>query len=181
MSVGSGRYRTTASSSGWTPLFLYALPSRTGVNSPASVPARSAAWIRSSVTLSSRIASVSSSLNDAYRTLKDPAKRAAHLLQLLGGKDSAEDKSVPDGFLPTMMMMQEEIEDARSAADQAELGRLAEVLKVQHEGLMHRLGELFGEIEPASSCTAVHGNLLLEIRKQLNAVSYVRKLRSMVS
>src|SRR5918912_954786 len=36
-SSGEGRYHTTASSSGWTPLFLKALPHRTGVILPAMV------------------------------------------------------------------------------------------------------------------------------------------------
>ena len=40
----------TASSSGCTPLFLKAEPSRTGVNALASVPARSARRIISGVT-----------------------------------------------------------------------------------------------------------------------------------
>ena len=40
----------TASSRGWTPLFLNALPSSTGVISSASVPERSARRIWSGVT-----------------------------------------------------------------------------------------------------------------------------------
>ena len=46
---------------------------------------------------------VSAALNQAYRTLKDPAARASYLLALFGGKSSADDKSVPDGFLGAMM------------------------------------------------------------------------------
>ena len=41
---------------------------------------------------------VSAAVNDAYRTLKDPADRAAYLLEMLGGKSSAQDKTFPDGF-----------------------------------------------------------------------------------
>jgi len=122
--------------------------------------------------------SVAATVNDAYRTLKDPARRAAYLLELLGGKSSAEDKSVPEGFLGTMMMMQEELEEARTAGDRGELDRLGKVLATQHDGLIHRIAGLFAEIEPATACNAVHNDLLSEIRKQVNAVSYVRKLRS---
>lgn len=123
---------------------------------------------------------VSAAINDAYHTLKDPARRAAYLLECLGGKSSAEDKSVPDGFLPTMMMMQEELAEATQAADEAELKRLRDVLQTQHDGLMHRIAGLFGEHQEAVVCEAVRGDLLDEIRKQLNAVSYVKKLLSQV-
>lgn len=121
---------------------------------------------------------VSATVNDAYRTLKDPASRGAYLLELLGGKSSAEDKSVPEGFLPTMMMMQEELTDAKAAGNDAQLARLGEVLQTQHDGLIKRISGLFADMEPAAACEAVRKGLLGEIRKQLNAVSYVRKLLS---
>ena len=125
--------------------------------------------------------SVSATVNDAYRTLKDPATRAAYLLELLGGKSTTEDKSVPDGFLPTMMMMQEEIEDAKTTDDPDALARLGQVLRTQHDGLIRRVSGLFAELEPATACEAIRTGLLNEIRKQLNAVSYVRKLLTLIS
>jgi molecular chaperone HscB len=124
---------------------------------------------------------VSAAINDAYRTLKDPASRAGYLLELLGGESSAEDKSVPEGFLATMMMMQEEIADARQAHDQGKLGHLREVLGTQHDGLMRRVAGLFKEYQEALACQAIGTDLLNEIRKQLNAVSYVKKLLSQTS
>ena len=124
---------------------------------------------------------VSAAVNDAYRTLKNSATRAAYLLELLGGKSSAKDKSVPDGFLGTMMMMQEELADAKDADDSQELLRLGEVLATQHEGLMNRIEILFEQYQQSLVCEAVRTDLLGELRKQLNAVSYVRKLRSQLS
>ena len=121
---------------------------------------------------------VSAAVNDAYRTLKDPAGRAAYLLELLGGKSSAEDKSVPEGFLGTMMMMQEEIADAKSRGDAREIERLRAVLTTQRDGLIRRIAGLFQEHQEGVACQAVRTDLLDEIRKQLNAVSYVRKLLS---
>lgn len=123
---------------------------------------------------------ISSAVNDAYRVLRDDATRAAYLLELLGGKSSASDKSVPDGFLPTMMMMQEELADAKAAANTAELGRIRQVLQTQHDGLMKRIAKLFQDHQDAVACNAVVTDTLDEIRKQLNAVSYVRKLLSQV-
>ena len=54
-SSGLGRYSITASSSGWTPLFLKAEPRTTGVSASASVPARSARLIISGVTSDSSV------------------------------------------------------------------------------------------------------------------------------
>jgi len=121
---------------------------------------------------------ISAAVNDAYRTLKDPAGRAAYLLELLGGKSSAEDKSVPEGFLGTMMMMQEEIADAKSSNNADALGRIRAVLITQRDGLLRRLAGLFEEYQESVACEAVRKDLLGEIRKQVNAVSYVRKLLS---
>lgn len=124
--------------------------------------------------------SVSAAVNEAYRTLADPVRRASYLLELLGGAPSAADKSVPDGFLETMMMMQEELQDARTAGDARELARLGKVLRTQQEGLMKRVAGLYAELDEAVSCEATRQDLLHQIRKQLNAVAYVRKLLSQV-
>ncbi len=124
---------------------------------------------------------VSAAVNDAYRTLKDPFRRADYLLELLGGRRSADDKSVPDGFLGTTMMMQEEIAEAKAASRQAELGRLRGVLQTQHDGLMKRVAALFNDYQEGLSCEAVRKDLLGEIRRLLNAVSYVKKLLSLLS
>ena len=121
---------------------------------------------------------VSANLNDAYRTLRDPAARASYLLGLLGGKSSAEDKSVPDGFLGTMMMLQEEVADAQAAGDDGELERIGKLLRTQRDGLMNRIRTLFADLDEGVACEAVRNDLLAEIRQQLNAVSYVRKLLS---
>ena len=118
---------------------------------------------------------LSAAVNDAYRTLKSPPSRAEYLLELLGGKSSAEDKSVPEGFLDTMMMMQEEVHDARVARHATELQRLRDVLTTQHDGLIRRIAGLFRQLADGASCEAVRKDLLGEIRRQLNAVSYVRK------
>lgn len=121
---------------------------------------------------------LSAALNDAYRTLREPAARAAYLLELLGGKSSAQDKSVPDGFLGTMMMVQEELADAKAGGDSSELTRIRGVLTTQRDGLMRRIARLFDDYQEAVACQAVTADILNEIRKQLNAVSYVRKLLS---
>ena len=85
---------------------------------------------------------------------------------------------MPDGFLGTMMMMQEELTDALAAIDRAEITRIAEVLQTQHDGLLRRIGTLYEQYQESVSCKAVVDDLLGELRQQLNAVSYVKKLLS---
>jgi molecular chaperone HscB len=123
---------------------------------------------------------VSAQANEAYRTLSDPVRRASYLLELLGGASSAEDKSVPDGFLETMMMMQEEVQDALASGDAGQRSRIKNVLRTQQEGLMRRVAGLYAELDEAVSCEATRRELQHGIRKQLNAVAYVRKLLSQV-
>jgi len=121
---------------------------------------------------------MSATINDAYRVLSDPASRGDYLLELLGGASSAEEKSVPEGFLDTMMMMQEEIADATAEGNTEELQRIREVLQTQHDGLMRRTAGLFADYEQAAACDYTRDDLLKELRRQLNAVSYVTKLIS---
>ncbi|HDZ44555.1 hypothetical protein LCGC14_0339960 [marine sediment metagenome] len=121
---------------------------------------------------------ISANVNDAYRVLSDPTSRANYLLEMLGGPSLADDKSVPDGFLSTMMMMQEEIADAKAADDDGELARIREVLQIQHDGLMNRIEGLFEEHQKSVDCEAVRQDMLGAIRRQLSAVSYVKKLLS---
>ena len=118
---------------------------------------------------------MSANINDAYRALSDPATRANYLLEVLGGPSLADDKAVPDGFLGTMVMMQEEIADAD---DPSELSHLRSVLQTQHDGLMERIKGLFEAHQESVDCEAVRRDLLGQIRRQLNAVSYVKKLLS---
>ena len=124
---------------------------------------------------------MSAAVNDAYRVLADPASRGSYLLELLGGTSAEEDKSVPDGFLPTMMMMQEEIADACGDDNAKELARIAAVLQTQHDGLMRRIEGLFADYEQAVACDFTREELLKELRQQLNAVSYVKKLLSLAN
>ena len=124
---------------------------------------------------------MSAAVNNAYRTLKDPALRAAYLMELLGGKSSAADKSVPDGFLDTMMMMQEELADAKAGGNTAAVARLRGVLTNQRDGLIGCIAELFDRYDKAVGCEGIRRDVLDEIRRQLNAISYVRKLLSQAS
>lgn len=119
---------------------------------------------------------VASSLNNAYRTLAEPVSRAEYLMQLLGGKSSAEDKSAPEGFLGEVMLLREEIDEARAGGDAAALEQLARTLKKRLGGMMDRLAAMFAEYQDSVACEAARQDELARIRRQLNAISYVRRL-----
>jgi len=56
-------------------------------------------------------------VNEAYRTLKDPLRRAIHLLELNGIDVAFEtDTAMPKEFLMEQMALREQLEEARSPA-----------------------------------------------------------------
>jgi molecular chaperone HscB len=124
---------------------------------------------------------ISSSLNDAYRTLSDPFERAEYLEELLGGPSSAVDKTTPQGFLDEMMVLQEELTEARLAGDHLALERHGETLRARLAQMMARVAELFADFESQLGCEGIRLECLGRIRRQLNAVSYIRRLVSMTA
>jgi molecular chaperone HscB len=122
---------------------------------------------------------VSSSLNDAYRTLSDPIERAEYLQELLGGKSSAADKSTPDGFLEEMMVLQEELTEAKHSGDHLALERHSATLHKRLCEMMARVAQLFADFEDQVGCEGIRLECLGRIRRLLNGVSYLRRLVSM--
>ncbi|MHB8419799.1 MAG: Fe-S protein assembly co-chaperone HscB [Myxococcales bacterium] len=98
-------------------------------------------------------------LNDAYRTLKDPLRRAAYLLELHGlavesesGKDSAMAKLPPE-FLEEVMELREGLVEARAEGDETAVRRLVLTVR-ERRGLAvaaaeGALRDLPPEAEPA--------------------------------
>jgi len=125
--------------------------------------------------------SVSSAINDAYRTLRDPIMRAEYLVELLGGGSSADEKSVPDGFLGEMMALQEKL--AEAAADGDEPARLAMKTALE-ERLAEKVGQLtllFAEFDEQVGCEGMRLDQLSRLRRHLNAISYIRRLALMAA
>lgn len=119
---------------------------------------------------------VASALNDAYRILSDPISRAAYLLELLGGKSSADDKSTPDGFLAEVATVQEELYEARAAGDDAKVNEMAATLAERLDAMVAELAEVFGGFGAQVGCEAIRQSEMVKIRRQLNAISYIRRL-----
>jgi molecular chaperone HscB len=104
--------------------------------------------------------SLTAGVNEAYATLKDPFRRAEHLLALLGGPTATEVKDIPPAFLMEMMELREEIERADAAG------------KARHEAdAKKRLEAVFAGLVPLFD----RGELAA-IRKELNAAKYLTGL-----
>lgn len=106
-------------------------------------------------------------INDAYRLLLDPERRANELLRLLGGPTKEQDTTLPDGFLMDML----EIREAHASGDPAETQRVEEwgvARRAEHE---NAVTEMF-----ASLGTPPDDEDLKAIRVELNTWRYVERL-----
>jgi molecular chaperone HscB len=104
----------------------------------------------------------SAALNEAYATLKDPFRRAEHLLQLQGGPSAKDDKSLPPAFLMEMLELREAIEAAKGSPDS---GRIEGELLKRTESLAASLEAMFDSAAPPAA-----------IRRELNCVRYLNGL-----
>jgi len=90
---------------------------------------------RASLQLTTRV-------NEAYRTLKDPVLRAKHLLELRGVDVGFETNTqMPTDFLLQQLEMREELEAAHAKKDFAFLDGLKAKLKSQKQALEASIGE----------------------------------------
>lgn len=111
-------------------------------------------------------------VNQALATLKDPRLRAEHLLVRAGGRSASEDRVTPPGLLAEMMMIREELEEARAANDAATLARIrADALRRRDETEAN-ITELCENLADGHNLDAVRSSL----RMQLNAMKYHENL-----
>jgi len=108
-------------------------------------------------------------LNDARRTLLDGERRARALLRALG-LESEGDRSLPDGFLESMLETRMDIEAAIAGGDESERDRWrawAEQRRAEHAA---RTGAMFAKVDDDRDATGA------ELRTELNAWRYVERL-----
>ncbi len=87
-------------------------------------------------------------VNDAWRVLKDPSRRAAWLLREGGidlGETGAQGASryLPPGFLLEVMEHREAFDEARAAKDQAAVDKLAASIRQERAQTLEDLGAAF--------------------------------------
>lgn len=108
-------------------------------------------------------------LNRARDELRDPERRAAALLQRLGGPGKSQDQSLPEGFLMEIMETRERIEEAMRARDPVQRATWTAWAQGQREQYVAAVAGLF-------RTAAGDQTRLREIRRQLNAWRYIERL-----
>jgi len=117
-----------------------------------------------------RSLALSSGLNRAYETLRNPVERAEYLLHLAGGPAAADDKSVPGSLLAEVMMLREEIEDAIKAEDRDALEAGRSVVLTRQQQSLDEIARVCRSSDLADQ-TAQR-----QLRQELNAVKYWNNL-----
>lgn len=87
---------------------------------------------------------MSSTINDAYRTLRNPIDRAAYLLKTLGiDADAPEHTSFAPDFLMQQMEWRETLMEARAESDLKTLENLNDEIRAEQEKLFCDLKQSF--------------------------------------
>ena len=129
-------------------------------------------------------------VNDAYRTLADPERRAQALLARLSecgmgdeGSEMSEAKlhrpsdeaPLPPEFLMEMMEIREELETAAAQEDTATIARLRTWAQDQRTQHLRTLTGLFAQLlTPARGDSA--STLIPKIRLELNILRYIQRM-----
>ncbi|MDO9365451.1 MAG: Fe-S protein assembly co-chaperone HscB [Methylotenera sp.] len=96
----------------------------------------------------------STTANEAYRTLKNPATRAKYLLELQGiNAISDTNTAMPMDFLMRQMEWREQLEDAKTAKNIPALENLAGELQTEYKSIQADLAELFDAKKDYPSAT----------------------------
>jgi molecular chaperone HscB len=107
-------------------------------------------------------------LNDAYRTLRDPVKRAEHLLALRGVKVAGEERggsaSVPQEFLEQAMEDREKLLEAKMEGGPAAVQRLAEGVRGKRQETMDEIARVLREERAADADLQRTAQLLARLR-----------------
>jgi molecular chaperone HscB len=78
--------------------------------------------------------------NEALRTLRDPARRAAYICQLHGVElDLNSNTSMPHAFLVAQMQRREQLDDAGQAGDAAAIEALRTRIASERDALLERV------------------------------------------
>lgn len=128
------------------------------------------AFATADATTQSLMLRMAATINRAFETLKDPVLRAEYLLETSGGKSAADDKRVPPELLGQVMMMREEIEEAKAGGDSQTLTRLRQQVSHQKDAALERLADLSRRLDDGGEA------LRDDLRLQLNSMKYFNNL-----
>jgi molecular chaperone HscB len=91
-------------------------------------------------------------LNDAYRTLKDPVKRAEHLLELRGVQFGEHNKiEMPPEFLEQALDDREKLLEAKTNGGPQAVEALAKVVRTTRDQTMTQVAQALRALEAAAA------------------------------
>jgi molecular chaperone HscB len=102
-------------------------------------------------------------VNDAYRTLRDPARRAEHLLELRGIRPLS-DTAMPEEFLEEAMADREKLLEARMESGKDGVEQLAAGIRQARDAAMDEIGRVLGASEPGAADLSRVSELLARLR-----------------
>ena len=113
---------------------------------------------------------MSSTVNDAYRTLKNPTDRAAYLLRQQGiDADAPEHTSFAPEFLMQQMEWRETLAEARGGQDQTALPALDKEISGAQQELWRDLREAFRRQQYEDAAQLVRqGRFLDKLKKEIS-------------
>ncbi len=110
-------------------------------------------------------------LNDAYRTLRDPVRRAEHLLQLRGVKLAGEERrgpgeapALPQEFLEQALEDREKLLEAKMEGGPEAVARLAEGVRGKKQAAMDEIAKALREPRPSDEQLRRTAELLARLR-----------------
>ena len=114
---------------------------------------------------------MSSTINDAYRTLKNPIDRAAYLLKTLGiDADAPEHTSFAPDFLMHQMEWRETLMEARAESDLKTLENLNDEIRAEQEKLFCDLKQSFARQDYDTAAQQVRqGRFLDKLRNEISS------------
>ena len=114
---------------------------------------------------------MSSTINDAYRTLRNPIDRAAYLLKTLGiDADAPEHTSFAPDFLMQQMEWRETMMEARAESDLKTLENLNDEIRAEQEKLFCDLKQSFACQDYDTAAQQVRqGRFLDKLRNEISS------------
>ena len=102
-------------------------------------------------------------LNDAYRTLQDPARRAEHLLELRGVRPLS-DTAMPEEFLEDAMADREKLLEAKMEGGKDGVEQLSAGIRKKRDAALKEIASVLRDASPQPAALSRVSELLARLR-----------------